>query len=281
MMSDVIKETNADENIIKKLTTKQTYRFEDLVEIMKILRSPGGCPWDREQTHRSIRQNFIEETYEAVEAIDTDDSELLCEELGDVMLQVVFHSRMSEESGEFSVDNVIEGICRKLIVRHPHIFGDVKADTAEKVLENWDDIKRKTKKQKTTSESMEGISKALPALMRAEKIGKKAKKVGFDFPDALSAAEKVREEIDEVLAADKNEVAGEIGDLLFAAVNLARICGVEPEGALTAASDKFMRRFTEVEKAADEFGGLDNMTLTEADKLWDKVKSDERKSNDK
>ena len=280
-MSDVIKETNADENIIKKLTTKQTYRFEDLVEIMKILRSPGGCPWDREQTHRSIRQNFIEETYEAVEAIDTDDSELLCEELGDVMLQVVFHSRMSEESGEFSVDNVIEGICRKLIVRHPHIFGDVKADTAEKVLENWDDIKRKTKKQKTTSESMEGISKALPALMRAEKIGKKAKKVGFDFPDALSAAEKVREEIDEVLAADKNEVAGEIGDLLFAAVNLARICGVEPEGALTAASDKFMRRFTEVEKAADEFGGLDNMTLTEADKLWDKVKSDERKSNDK
>ncbi|MDD4475089.1 MAG: nucleoside triphosphate pyrophosphohydrolase [Eubacteriales bacterium] len=263
-------------NKIKALTEKQSYSFNDLVEIMNILRSPDGCPWDREQTHRSIRQNFIEETYEAVEAIDNGDSELLCEELGDVMLQVVFHSKMADEGGDFSIDDVVEGICKKLIVRHPHIFSDVKADTSEKVLENWDDIKRKTKKHKSTAETMDSISKALPALMRAEKIGKKAKKVGFDFPDAKSAADKLREELDEVLAADENEVEGEIGDLLFAVVNLSRLCGVEPESALSAASDKFTRRFTSVEKAAESAGGLVNMTLCEADKLWDKVKADER-----
>ena len=214
--------------------TKTRYDFADLCTIMKLLRAPGGCPWDREQTHRSIRKNLIEETYEVVEAIDNDDSVLLREELGDLMLQVVFHARMAEEEGAFDIGDVCDEICRKLIVRHPHIFSDVTASTSGEVLDNWDKIKRATKKQKSTTESMQSVSRALPSLMRAYKLGEKAAKTGFDFPDAASAADGLREELDELTEAvrigDAQAVREETGDLLFAADNVARKLGALASG---------------------------------------------------
>lgn len=162
-------------------TEKENYNFNDLVEIVKILRAPDGCPWDREQTHKSIRSNFIEETYEAVEAIDTDDLDLLKEELGDVLLQVALHAEIESEQGTFDINDVCDGICKKLIIRHPHVFGDVNADTTEQVLKNWDAIKMKTKSQKTQTQAILSVSKALPSLMRSTKIQQKAAKVGFDW----------------------------------------------------------------------------------------------------
>lgn len=162
-------------------TEKENYNFNDLVEIVKILRAPDGCPWDREQTHKSIRSNFIEETYEAVEAIDTEDLDLLKEELGDVLLQVAMHAEIESEQGTFDINDVCDGICKKLIIRHPHVFGDVNADTTEKVLKNWDAIKMKTKSQKTQTQAILSVSKALPSLMRSTKIQQKAAKVGFDW----------------------------------------------------------------------------------------------------
>ena len=160
-------------------TEKENYNFNDLVEIVKILRAPDGCPWDREQTHKSIRSNFIEETYEAVEAIDTDDLDLLKEELGDVLLQVALHAEIESEQGTFDINDVCDGICKKLIIRHPHVFGDVNADTTEQVLKNWDAIKMKTKSQKTQTQAILSVSKALPSLMRSTKIQQKAAKVGL------------------------------------------------------------------------------------------------------
>ena len=159
---------------------KDRYDINDLRDIMSILRSPQGCPWDREQTHKSIRSNFIEETYEAVEAIDTDDLDLLKEELGDVLLQVALHAEIESEQGTFDINDVCDGICKKLIIRHPHVFGDVNADTTEQVLKNWDAIKMKTKSQKTQTQAILSVSKALPSLMRSTKIQQKAAKVGFE-----------------------------------------------------------------------------------------------------
>lgn len=172
-------------------TEKENYNFNDLVEIVKILRAPDGCPWDREQTHKSIRSNFIEETYEAVEAIDTDDLDLLKEELGDVLLQVALHAEIESEQGTFDINDVCDGICKKLIIRHPHVFGDVNADTTEKVLKNWDAIKMKTKSQKTQTQAILSVSKALPSLMRSTKIQQKAAKVGFDWENVNGALDKL------------------------------------------------------------------------------------------
>lgn len=172
-------------------TEKENYNFNDLVEIVKILRAPDGCPWDREQTHKSIRSNFIEETYEAVEAIDTDDLDLLKEELGDVLLQVALHAEIESEQGTFDINDVCDGICKKLIIRHPHVFGDVNADTTEKVLKNWDAIKMKTKSQKTQTQAILSVSRALPSLMRSTKIQQKAAKVGFDWENVNGALDKL------------------------------------------------------------------------------------------
>jgi tetrapyrrole methylase family protein/MazG family protein len=159
---------------------KENYTFNDLVEIVKILRSPGGCPWDMEQDHKSIREDFLEETYEVLEAIDTENKVLLEEELGDVLLQVVFHAQISKEDNDFDINNVTDGICKKLIIRHPHVFSDVTVNSTEEVLSNWDDIKRQTKSQETQSVAMAAIPKTFPALMKAQKVQKKAKKAGFD-----------------------------------------------------------------------------------------------------
>lgn len=234
------------------LLKKETYGFDDLCTIMKLLRAPDGCPWDREQDHKSIRNNLIEEVYELIEGIDTEDEELMAEELGDVLLQVVFHCEISESGGSFGIEQVCDGICKKLIVRHPHVFGNVEADTSEQVLANWDAIKRKTKKQTTDTDSMRSVSAALPALMRAHKLGAKGRKVGFDFDDPAEAMEKVLEEAQEAMEAYKSGDAAateeEFGDLLLAVVNAARLAGVDSEEALYKANQKFVDRFARVEE---------------------------------
>jgi len=258
---------------------KPRYDVDDLVEIMKILRSPGGCPWDREQDHHSIRKNFIEEVYEACEAIDEENADHLCEELGDVLLQVVFHARMEEEKGAFSLNDVADGICKKLILRHPHIFGDTKVKDAAEVLQNWDAIKKKEKGQKTFSDQLDGVAQSLPALMRAQKVQSRAAKAGFDWDELSGALQKVREETEEVAAAASESEARreeELGDLLFACVNAARFLHVDSEQALSRATDKFARRFKAVEALAlDEGRSLKEMSLAEMDKLWDRVKEGE------
>ena len=256
---------------------KENYGFNDLVKIVSVLRSPGGCPWDKEQTHKSIRANFIEETYEAVEAIDTDDTELLREELGDVMLQVALHSQIESEKGTFDIGNVADEVCKKLIIRHPHVFGDIKADTTGEVLKNWDEIKKRTKGQKSQTEVMESVSRALPALMRSSKVQQKAARSGFDWPDVSGAVAKIHEELRELEAeinnGDKSACAEELGDLLFAVVNTARFISVEPEGALTSSCDKFIRRFAQCEKFASQSGReLHSMNEQELDTLWRKAK---------
>ena len=260
-------------------TPKERYDAQDLVRIVAQLRAPqGGCPWDREQTHASIRMNFIEETYEAVDAIDQNDAHLLCEELGDVMLQVALHSQMEAEKGTFTFDDVCDGICKKLIYRHPHIFGTVEVGSSEEILRNWDELKRKEKHQETDTSALESVAKSLPGLIRAEKLQKKAAKVGFDWENAQGALEKVEEELDEV----KRAVAGdgdpeeEIGDLLFAVVNVARHLKVDPERAMEKTCNKFVRRFAEMERQArQENKVLSDLSLTELDTLWNRSKEKE------
>ncbi len=257
---------------------KDCYNVQDLVEIMRILRSPGGCPWDAEQTHESIKKNLIEETYEVIEAINKDDKELLCEELGDLLMQVVFHAQMEQEAGQFDFDTVSDGVCKKLIERHPHVFGDVSISGVDDVLTNWDAIKRKTKKQKTTTQSMLSVPRELPALMRATKLQKKAADVGFDWSEVTGALDKLEEEIGELRQAisnnDKDNMAEELGDILFSAVNVSRFIKTDAEEALTAASDKFLSRFTEVEKlAAERNVDMKSVGIDELDKLWDEAKA--------
>lgn len=217
---------------------KERYGVADLVRIMELLRSPEGCPWDREQDHASIRRNLIEEAYEAAEAIDLDDKAGLCEELGDVLLQIVFHCQMEREAGGFTLEDVADGICKKLIYRHPHVFADTTVSGAAEVLENWDALKRREKKQETTTDALEAVARSLPALWRAEKICSKAVKA-----DMLPAG---AEEAEEALAAAASALPGSdepekaVGDMLFAAVRVAKALGVDPEQALTGASDRFI-----------------------------------------
>lgn len=263
--------------IVLDYIKKDSYGFNDLVEIMKILRSPEGCPWDREQDHKSIRQNFIEETYEAIEAIDIEDSELLKEELGDVLLQVVFHSEIEQSQGGFNIDDVCDGVCKKLIVRHPHVFGDVVAETSDKVLTNWDNIKMKTKSQKTQSDAIDSVAKSLPALMRSTKVQQKAAKVGFDWDDVNGAMEKVSEELSElkeaVKSSDKENIHEELGDLLFAVVNVSRFLKEDSEKALYDACDKFAKRFRKVEELASEKDiNMKEAGIEVLDELWDEAK---------
>ena len=261
--------------MIQDFQFKQKYNVEDLVEIMRILRSENGCPWDREQTHESIRKNFIEETYEVIEAINKADSHLLCEELGDVLMQVVFHAQMEAEKQVFDFSDVADGVCKKLIERHPHVFGDVEVQSADDVLVNWDKIKSAKKQRKTTADKMQSVPRELPALMRADKIQSQAAKVGFDFPTPGDAMKKVYEEAREVETADSDAVSEEIGDLLFAAVNVARKHGVDPEEALYRATDKFIGRFSAVEKAVSESGRrMEELSMAELDGIWDGVKAE-------
>ena len=254
---------------------KDSYNVQDLEEIVRILRAPGGCPWDAEQTHASIRRNFLEEAYEAVEAIDEQTPAHLKEELGDVLLQVLFHARMEQEAGRFGLDDVADGICKKLIYRHPHVFGDVAVSGTGEVLTNWEELKRKEKGQATNTDALEAVARSLPALWRAEKVQKKAKKAGFDWPDISGALDKLSEELSELkqAVAQGTNVEEELGALLFSAVNVSRFLKADPEDALNGATDKFIGRFRKVEaQAAAQGRSMEGMTLEELDKLWECAK---------
>lgn len=254
---------------------KDSYDVRDLEEIVRILRAPGGCPWDAEQTHESIRRNFLEEAYEAVEAIDEQNPDHLKEELGDVLLQVLFHARMEQEAGRFNLDDVADGVCKKLIYRHPHVFGDVSVSGTGEVLTNWEELKRREKGQATNTDALDAVARSLPALWRAEKVQKKAKKAGFDWPDISGALDKLSEELEELktAVAEGSNVEEELGDLLFSAVNVSRFLKADPEVALGKATDKFIHRFAKVEEqAAARNRSMEGMTLEELDKLWEHAK---------
>lgn len=255
------------------------YSLEQLLEIMRMLRAPDGCPWDREQTHASIRNNFLEEAYEAVDAIDRDNTADMCEELGDVLMQVVFHSIMAEEENRFCFSDIVDGVSKKLIYRHPHVFGDVKADTAEKVLDNWDKLKRVEKSQSTYTDTLRSVPAAFPALLRAQKVQKRASKAGYDFDSAMSALSKIKEEtgeLSEILpSSDKERITEELGDLLFSVVNTGRLLGIDCEEALGRATSKFTDRFEKAENQilADGFD-MKELSADKLDEYWNKAKND-------
>lgn len=259
--------------------------FRRLVEIMERLLAPDGCPWDREQTHRTLRPYVVEEAYEVCEAIDEEDWDELRGELGDLGLQIVFHAALARREGRFDVDDVYGAICDKLVRRHPHVFGDVVADDSGRVLKNWEAIKRAEREEKAEGDkpvsALDGVPKALPALQRAARLQSKAARVGFDWDQIDPVWEKVHEEIDELrveherLDAEKREE--ELGDLFFALVNLARFLDIDPEQAVHAANAKFDRRFRGVETLARESGRrLEDMDLGQMDVLWEQVKKAEK-----
>ncbi|HPT78387.1 MAG TPA: nucleoside triphosphate pyrophosphohydrolase [Candidatus Atribacteria bacterium] len=242
--------------------------------IMEKLRAPDGCPWDREQDHKTLKQYLIEEAYEVLEAIDLNDVDKLTEELGDVLLQVVFHAQIAREKGEFDIGDVIEGICRKLIDRHPHIFGDKKVKDSGEVADNWEAIKKAEKGFTNYAQVLKAIPSNLPALMRSYKVQQKAALVGFDWDRWEDAMAKLDEELAELKAAcgsgSEEEIHEEMGDLLFAVVNVCRFLGVQPELCLKAATDKFIKRFEHMESMADR--PLEEMALSEMDVLWNRAK---------
>ena len=254
---------------------KERYGMKDLKNIVSILRAPGGCPWDMEQTHASLRRGLMEESCEVIEAINEESPGHLKEELGDVLLQVVFHADIEKDAGRFDLEDVADGICKKLIFRHPHVFGDVTVSGTDEVLSNWEDLKREEKSQQTYTDTLNAVAKSLPALWRAEKVQKKAKKAGFDWPDAQGAVDKLSEELSELreAMAQGTNVEEELGDLLFAAVNVSRFVHADPEETLNAATEKFISRFAKVEELARAQGqDMAQMSLSELDKLWEAVK---------
>ena len=255
--------------------------FQDLLDIIETLRNPGGCPWDREQTHESLKSALLEECYEVIDAIENEDEDALIEELGDVLLQVVFHASIGKEDGYFDIMDVIGGISNKMINRHPHVFGNEEANTSEQVLVNWDEIKKEEKGIKTLTEEMQNIAKSLPATTRAYKVQKKAKKVGFDWDDVNCAMDKVKEELNEIKEVynceDKSIIEGEVGDLLFACINVARFLEVDGELALDKTIKKFIKRFSYIENEAIKNNkNLKDMTLEDMDKLWEEAKTSEK-----
>ncbi|MBX9766154.1 MAG: nucleoside triphosphate pyrophosphohydrolase [Bdellovibrionales bacterium] len=250
--------------------------FASLVQIMKSLRSPeGGCPWDLEQTHQTLVQYAIEEVFELTEAIENKNLKNLVEELGDVLLQVVFHSELGRQENRFDINDVIEGICTKLVTRHPHVFGDVKVDGSKDVLKNWDEIKKKEKRERSDTEF--GIPKHLPALQRAHKIGVKTESAKFDWPDVAGVFHKVKEElaeVEETLATqNQDRQEDEIGDLLFAVSQLARHLKLDPEQSLRRANRKFETRFFQMQKIVKSRGlEWNTLTLEQKEDLWREVK---------
>lgn len=259
-------------------TWKEHYDLNDFRQVIAILRHPGGCPWDQAQDHHSIRRNFIEEVYEACEGIDTENTELLREELGDVLMQVLFHASIEEDAGRFDIDDVADQAVKKLIFRHPHVFGTRAVDGVEQVLTNWDELKRQEKGQETYTDTLNSVARTLPALWRAEKVQRKAAKAGFDWPEVSGAFAKIDEESAELRAAaeDRTNVAEELGDLLFAVVNAARFLQVDPEDALNRATDKFISRFQRVEQGAAASGAdMKELPLSTLESLWQQAKQQE------
>ena len=254
---------------------KTRFGYYDLVAVMQRLRAPGGCPWDREQTHESLKGDLIEECYELNDAIDEQDDVHIVEELGDVLMDVVFHSTIADEQGRFNENDVADGIVKKMIYRHPHVFGTEHIDNTADVLTRWDELKQKEKNQKSQKEILCAVPKRFPALMRSSKVQKRARKVGFDWNDADEALPKVYEELDELNAArnGSGDVSEEAGDLLFAVVNVIRLLGLDSEQILHDATDKFIERFGRMEELAAADGkDLRNLPLSEQDKYWEKAK---------
>lgn len=251
--------------------------FEQFQEIIAHLRAPDGCPWDRKQTHRSLRPYLLEEAHEVLEAIDAEDVDALREELGDLLLQIVLHAQIAVDDGEFKMGDVLSAISRKLIRRHPHVWGTTQVDGAEQVVTNWDALKKQEQAEKGIARAslLDGVPKGLPALMQAQEYARRAAKVGFDWPAVDGIIAKVREELDEVMAAvTPEDQAGELGDLLFAIVNWARWLQVDSESALRETSAKFKRRFQYIEQQLAARGQtLADVTLAEADALWDEAKT--------
>lgn len=258
--------------IVLDFLCKESYDLRDFVALVSYLRSPRGCPWDQVQTHESIRRNFLEETYEACEAIDAGDLVHMREELGDVLMQVLFHTDIEREAGHFDIDDVADAACKKLVYRHPHVFRRDDPDTPD-----WDTMKQRERAQTTTAEAMGSVARSLPALWRCDKIQSKAAKTGFEWPDVYAALDKVDEETRELRAAvvsgDAEAIGDELGDLLFAAVKVARFAGVDPEQAAHAACEKFIRRFAAMETAAANDGApLAQRTLAQMLTLWQQAK---------
>lgn len=250
-------EGKSAEELIKSLPKKERYGIGDLADLVTVLRDKDrGCPWDKEQTHGSIKKDFLEEVYEVMEAIDCDSPEMLREELGDVLLQVIFHVVLEEEQGHFVLEDVITELCQKLIIRHPHVFGEVQADTVDKVLSNWDSIKKETKGQETYADTLKSVPKNFPGLMRAQKLGKRAARAGVDFEkdDALHTEKDmyaaVRETLERVerAEAENADPSKEIGGLLMLCANLARRLDCDAEECLADSCSDFVKRFEELEQ---------------------------------
>lgn len=270
---------------LRKDSTDTGEAFERLVEIIRYLRSEDGCPWDKVQTHESLKKCLIEESYEVIDAIDKKDRESLEEELGDLILQGVFHGLIAEDEKYFDLTSVLNRVSNKMIFRHPHVFlreiAENRAETLDNALIKWENMKHQEKRQKSQTQVMVDIPRQLPALMRSYKIQKKARDVGFDWDDVKEAFAKVKEETDELeeicSAGDHERILEEVGDLLFSVVNVARFLDIDPEEALTFTSDKFVRRFEYIEKnAALRNKELTSMTLEEMDRLWEEAKDEEK-----
>lgn len=260
------------------------HSVEGLMQMMRRLRAPGGCPWDAEQTHESLKKSLLEECWEVIDAIDRNDPDDLCEELGDLLLQIAFHVVIEEEHASFTLRDVATGITNKMIFRHPHVFGSVHVDGSDEVLVNWEKLKKQEKHQESVASAMDSVPKSFPPLLRAYKIQKKAADVGFDWDSAEEALPKVHEEAEEVLeaiaAGDRERIEDEVGDLFFAAVNVARLKKVDPDLALTAATDKFEKRFKLTEKLVLADGKrFEDMTLPEMDVYWERAKEELKKDN--
>lgn len=255
-----------------------------LMEIVRKLRAPDGCPWDRAQTHESLRNEVLEEAYETAEAIDNGDPDNLCEELGDMLLHVAMHSVIAEEAGEFDLAKVAKDEADKMVYRHPHVFGTKEGiDSPEKVLDQWDKLKATEKHEETASDAMQRVAKALPALTRAQKIQKKASKVGYDFANLEDVFEKVYEELGELKEAISNgdnfSICEEYGDVLFSCVNIARFLDINAEFSLTKSTNKFINRFVNAEAAAQANGRrLADLTAQELDDLWKEAKRSEKQN---
>lgn len=258
-----------------EFTPKNRYDMQDLLQVVRILRSPGGCPWDREQTHESIRMSFVEETYEVLDAIDQKDAELLCEELGDVLLHVVMHSQMECEKGNFTFEDVCNGVCEKMIARHPHVFGNAGTQSTDEVINAWDLLKNKEKNRDTAQADLESVPVSLPALMRAAKTQKRAARYGVACPNLDTALELLEQQIG---ALRKAVQAGEnpqeqVGALLSGTVNAARLAQVDPEDALDKSTDRFMARVISCEQLAKQQGmELKDLTSAQLNALWQQAK---------
>ena len=251
--------------------------FEKLVEIIARLRSENGCPWDRQQTHESLKENLLEETYEVIDAIDARDMDELRSELGDLMMQIVFHAQLADERGQFDIEDSINSIAEKLIRRHPHVFGDAEVASSEEVLHRWAEIKAKEKGYENRTSVLDGVPNTLPALARAMEISKRAVKTGFEWPNLDAVIEKLEEEVDELKhelgTGNRERIEEEIGDLLFTIVNIARWTKVDPEDALRTMTKRFSERFKQIEEVARAGGKpIEEMTIEEMDALWNRAK---------